>query len=327
MNKMVNFGRLIPIISIVFVKLVESREGKVTRRMSQMEHWENVLKPLEEIYGEAFAEDWAIMKTLSETAISPRALGAGLRASTSPLLAAINPYGCWCNFQDMPSPFKGEPVDAIDRACKVLQEGMRCIQIDLGKPCADISEEYNIAPTQHKDFRDQVKLIAGVTSECNNQNPGDSCGTNLCIVEGYFVNELMRLIMTGTRLDLKNSHRMGFDPLAHCEKRIDTFLYSDYYTGYDGGFYPDYSEDTPKDSLGDSSIEGLSGDLSLFDAIAAPSGPKDIPDTCCGVYPVRAPFNPGFPMTKGCCDKSGTIYSTTTHVCCDDGRTRQFGDC
>ena len=81
------------------------------------------MEPLDDAFGDSFSSNSTELEDL--LLFAPRALGVGLQASTSPILAAINPYGCWCNFENMPSQYGGQPIDEIDAACKVLQEGYR----------------------------------------------------------------------------------------------------------------------------------------------------------------------------------------------------------
>merc|ERR1711862_328595 len=49
--------------------------------------------------------------------------------------------------------------------------------------------------------------------------PSDECGKNLCLVEAYFINQVFNLLQSGKRIDLKMSHKMGFDPDQQCELR------------------------------------------------------------------------------------------------------------
>ena len=51
-------------------------------------------------------------------------------------------YGCWCHFNsDHFGHGKGEPVDAIDKMCKVLAQGYECVGMDTGG-CDPYTVEY-----------------------------------------------------------------------------------------------------------------------------------------------------------------------------------------
>lgn len=182
-------------------------------------HWEKNFEGIDFLYGnlEDLTEQPEMLKTIMDLANSER-LSSSLSKSKSPLLQALNPYGCWCNFDLIPGPYVGEPVNEFDAACKKLHEGYRCIGIDNGQQCADSAESYMLKPKyMRSNSKDQ--LIDSLYSYCDKMYPTDECGKNLCLVEAYFINQVFNLLQSGKRIDLKMSHKMGFDPNQQCELR------------------------------------------------------------------------------------------------------------
>lgn len=263
---------------------------------------------------------------------------SNLGSMQSPILQALNPYGCHCDFNMIPSPYTGDPVNKFDAACKTLQDGYRCLGIDNGSECADNVENHATVPRYMRKF-DQTQLINILDRYClvKNNNQKDSCGYNLCMVEAYFINNIFNLLQTGNRIDMTKSHKMGFDPEVNCQVRNTALEVNneDYY------FY-DYGNDGEHTSNGDVStkltkeeqfeqdLASLSGQIvtqSLQPAqVKAPKPPKTVPDQCCGSFPLRSPYNPGSAGQKDCCN-SKTIFNTITHMCCTDGTTQKLGEC
>lgn len=271
------------------------------------QYWATLLAPLDKAFGSTFAANTEDLDLL--LSVAPRALGVGLQADTSPILAAINPYGCWCNFENMPSPFGGQPVNEIDEACRVLQEGYRCIQLDHENTCDSTSAGYE-APPRYMGIRDKVTLVNKIHSHCARVNVDDPCNYKLCTVEAYFINTLFMYMMSGKRIDLTASHKMGFNAEEMCVKKTSVI--------------------TNPFGSGD-------GDSDILDAIignggspGSPKSPKDQPsqpkDHCCGVYPIRAPYNASEEKSKSCCNGEH-IFNTFTHQCCDDGSLVVLGGC
>lgn len=272
-----------------------------------------------------------------------------MRASTSfsktrsPLLQLLNPYGCHCNFEMMPSPYTGEPVNAFDAACKVLQDGYRCIGMDDGQECSDNSEEYGTVPRYMRQH-DKSRLIDTLDIYCRHENPDNSCGYDLCLVEAYFINTVFNLLQSGKRIDIKKNHRMGFDPMTECTIRPEPTV-QDYYGNTEYEYYYVYGEDEEhaassqsnqlnKEDQFQENLNSISPDKNKNDkkkVARAPSStqPKFVPDICCGRFPERQPFNPGTAGQKDCCERDhvSTVFNTITHMCCADGSAMKLGEC
>jgi hypothetical protein len=69
-----------------------------------------------------------------------------------------------------------------------------------------------------------------------------------------------------------------------------------------------------------------------YDAECQPNQQQKIPDSCCGAYPDRMPFDSL--GNRDCCDiedntgkvVGGSLFSSTTHDCCMDGSVIKVGD-
>jgi hypothetical protein len=290
------------------------------------EYWSKLMEPLDATFGETFSSNSSELEDL--LLFAPRALGVGLQASTSPILAAINPYGCWCNFENMPSQYGGQPIDDIDAACKVLQEGYRCLQLDHDQNCQVTAETYQ-APPRYMGIRNEDQLLSKLKSHCSRVHSGteNSCGYRLCAIEAFFINTLFMHMMSGKRVNMKYSHRLGFNPEENCVRKSsgtydvnqfgrNDFDSSDYGSGEFEVLELDGEHRTPK------SGGKKNNSFRNFKPEGRPLKPKAV-DTCCGEYPKRSPFNTG---EKKCCHEKH-IFNPMMHDCCDDGSLGFVGSC
>lgn len=302
------------------------------------QHWESNFSGLDFLFEiEDITNDPESLKKILELAKSEKA-SSTLGKSKSPLLQALNPYGCWCNFDLIPGMYVGEPQNEFDSACKTLQEGYRCIGIDEGQECSDNAEKYMTTP-KYMRMHSKDQLIDGLHNYCDRMNKDNTCGYNLCMVEAYFINTIFNLLQTGHRIDLTKSHKMGFDPDQHCELRQSlqtpsNWQYDDYQSGdYYYYEYPDTNNDSTtvisKEKEFEDNLASLSGIDQDLEKQKKPIKVKIVPDQCCGNYPERAPYNPGSSGTKDCCqvDKVSSIFNTITHMCCPDGSSMKLGEC
>lgn len=321
-------------------------------------HWEKNFEGIDFLYNlEDLTDQPEMLKTIMDLANSQKS-SSSLSKSKSPLLQALNPYGCWCNFDLIPGPYVGEPVNEFDSACKKLHEGYRCIGIDNGQQCADSAESYMLKPKyMRSNSKDQ--LIDSLYSYCEKMYPTDECGQNLCLVEAYFINQVFNLLQSGKRIDLKMSHKMGFDPNVQCELRaaLQTPSNWDYEHSAGGSKDNEYEyeyvyedEQDSGSSLGtpsDSKEEEFKNQLDSLSVTKTPTNKtpsnsqeqintfsvssenKIVPDQCCGRFPERAPFNPGSGGTKDCCENGNdsSIFNAITHMCCPDGNAMKLGEC
>jgi len=128
-----------------------------------------------------------ICKTNS-TVIAPR--GAHQIAQNSLLsetISSISQYGCWCDFENGMKDGAGQPVNAVDEACRDLQLGYQCVKIDSRETddhCDPDNTEYTLTFGVDVEFLDFM---------CNLLNDYDPCKARLCALESYFIGTLMNL--------------------------------------------------------------------------------------------------------------------------------------
>lgn len=160
------------------------------------------------------AADWAHMKNDVELLLNDT-FGASRTIPKSDM-DLLNEYGCWCYFESDHGKGKGQPVNRVDAQCKILHDGYECAIIDAMEAgddeCVPWEVRYNSA-TGYGFGNAEVNLLI---EECNSRNAKDSCEARACIVEGYFVVEMLDLFVSGQRVDPDMSHGAGFDTSAEC---------------------------------------------------------------------------------------------------------------
>ena len=128
--------------------------------------------------------------------------------NTGNAINQLNEYGCWCYFYDDVGRGKGAPVDEVDSMCKILANCYECA-------IRDSENEGEICVPWEVSFNPGINGIGlNLFDGCKNNNPGDGCAQRACACEGFFVENLFALMLTGnafTNMD-EFSHKSGFDP-------------------------------------------------------------------------------------------------------------------
>lgn len=130
----------------------------------------------------------------------------------------LDQYGCWCYFTTDHGRGKGEPADKVDQQCKILHDGYECAikdGDDLSQACVPWEVSYNSAT----GFGMGANDIDNLRTECEDRNAVDSCEARACMVEGYFVVQVMDLFVSGHFADPLKQHSLGFDPMTECHQK------------------------------------------------------------------------------------------------------------
>lgn len=165
---------------------------------------------------------------------------------------------------------------------------------DAGTPCIPWEIEYNSA------FGSGAMPfglgMANLITECEDQNPDNSCGEMTCKVEGWFVQSYFTYSVFGGGIDTSKMHEAGFDPVATCGAK-------------DNSAPPPQNVDPFEDD--DSSGSGVGN---IVDT--PPATPVDIvTKECCGAYPIRYPYKHS--SSNQCCQQN--TYNPNLLTCCLDG--------
>merc|ERR1739848_679087 len=122
-------------------------------------------------------------------------------------------YGCWCYFYEKHGRVRGAPVDELDGFCKILHEGYECSMIDSVEAGDDDCVPWEVS---------YIAAVGGTEDQiregCINNNPNNTCAQNACSVEGYFVENLVALALSGNAADYDSfGHTQGgFDAIEQC---------------------------------------------------------------------------------------------------------------
>jgi len=144
--------------------------------------------------------------------------GGALRQFSGQALAAVQKmndegYGCWCYFYEKHGRGRGAPVDELDGFCKILHEGYECAMIDSVEAGDDDCVPWEVP---------YIAAVGGTEDQiregCINNNPNNTCAQNACSVEGYFVENLVALALSGNAADYDSfGHTQGgFDAIEQC---------------------------------------------------------------------------------------------------------------
>jgi len=191
------------------------------------------------------------------------------------MLRNINPYGCWCNFDNMPNFLGGDPVDEIDRACKILQESYRCVQIDdeneLQK-CDIYTTKYIPSTSFYSTFgASPEQIIDNISADCSRKNGASGCAYNLCTIEGFFLTEMLSLLTSSGKWNHKHKHTSPFwseNKEQNCASDVRNIVDEDYpeQTGrfdFDGesnfGLFDDFDKDPYEEEI-NKSIAAIEAD-------------------------------------------------------------------
>lgn len=222
-----------------------------------------------------------------------------------PSLDNINGYGCWCYFDEEDhGKGKGQPVNELDRLCRVLHDGYDCIEMDDPLCQAHtIEHEVEYPPPIPNAWADEADY-PDLEAKCSTANSGDECTTRACMIESYFMAELLKMYIAtdfsnaqlygaGGPLDAAYRHNNGFDPAESC-MTVNVNL--------NGPF---------------SGATGTGGDGGAGTNVGPPAVASGGSNTrqCCGVYPTRFPYHTEY-GTRGCCGQKS--YDASLLSCCSD---------
>ena len=103
-------------------------------------------------------------------------------------------YGCWCDLDDAQRrQSKGQPVNALDQACRDLQHAYDCISIDMGNcnaRTANVTDDYVLPLTA-------ISPIMNPKQQCQQYNKGNTCGMRICQVEAEFLRVTYQPVYAG----------------------------------------------------------------------------------------------------------------------------------
>jgi len=121
------------------------------------------------------------------------------------LFSKARNYGCWCDLEDAQRrKSRGQPVNALDQACMDLHHGYNCIQIDMpacNPRVLNATDDYVLPLTS-------VSPVLDPKDECQNYNPGNTCGFRTCQVEAQFLRVTYQPVFQGSQdwLDMWNDN-------------------------------------------------------------------------------------------------------------------------
>lgn len=250
-------------------------------------------------------------KNSSIDRLGPQNLRSFNSAWARTLLANIWGYGCWCYFMEDVGKGHGATKDDIDIQCKVLSEGYYCIKGD-DKSCEPWNQSYQssngmglILSMNDPTF----DLGYQIRTDCEIQNQNDDCAIKACTVEGYFAMKLLQSLLNSGAPNPQLLHQNGFDPKLECGNPFN--IVSEVH-GFGGSnnFEPPTDKNQGgqhKDTTSNSSNNNNNNTSKVAFA-----------QTCCGVYPVRFPFDISN-GSKACCGQ--VTYAVTSMDCCIDDVT------
>lgn len=131
----------------------------------------------------------------------------------SDIADAIDGYGCWCYFDNSFSSGRGEVMNELDEICKILHDGYKCAIVDCKNENKGDCEPWNV------DY-----ISAGMASfnslikTCEYNNEGNMCAVRACIVEGWFANAILDVLMgKNYKHDAGLLHGNGFEKEEYCQ--------------------------------------------------------------------------------------------------------------
>jgi len=159
--------------------------------------------------------------------------GKAFAGSVANAFEPINGYGCWCYLDDTwrdqnqvlinrPSILAhGKVVNDLDASCRDLINSYKCIEMDAE------ANGITDCDAQAVEYNPYNFLFGGdLSQDCINQNPGNECAQNACIVEGAwtlryigYIGNLAPSITTHPDYDAQYVHTSkggSFDPEVGC---------------------------------------------------------------------------------------------------------------
>ena len=111
------------------------------------------------------------------------------------VLSAADKYGCWCDIgNQLKRSSNGDPVNALDSACRDLHHNYNCITIEdagCNPRTLDASAgEYNLPISA-------LSPLLTVEAACESGNVVDSCAYNTCVAEAYFLRQTVAPVYAG----------------------------------------------------------------------------------------------------------------------------------
>lgn len=109
-------------------------------------------------------------------------------------LDEIDGYGCWCYFNEDVGKGRSHPIDEVDALCRLLSQGYECAMHDseeeTGQVCTPWTQAYDsgmsIAAAETFD----------IVGDCETRNPDDVCAARSCMVESYFLLNMVQLVFS-----------------------------------------------------------------------------------------------------------------------------------
>jgi len=228
----------------------------------------------------------------------------------------IDEYGCWCYFGDDHGKGRGPAANEIDRICKKLHHGYSCILFDAEQEdpnpvdyCIPWREPYESGSGLGLLAEDPLNdnNVNAIRKSCARANQNNDCARRTCIVENFFIIELVQAFLAGVQYDpnLKHWPVGDWDRIDDCQHNDTASLhYDDYrvtphppeFYGYDPDYY-DYDR-----AVGES-FRNVEGNDAGYD------------DMCCGTYPHRFPYlKLSHAGRKRCCGEK--TYNPDLKQCC-----------
>jgi len=128
------------------------------------------------------------------------------------LFSYANRYGCWCDIENqLKRASNGEPVNALDTACRDLHHNYNCIRIEdnnCNPRTLDASAgEYNLPISA-------LSPLVTVEDACGGDNVVDSCAYNTCVAEAYFLRQTVSPVYAGNNnwIDMWNDSSLQHFP-------------------------------------------------------------------------------------------------------------------
>lgn len=204
------------------------------------------------------------------------------------LLSPIYGYGCWCYFQDDHGKGRGPAVNGVDSICKTLQKGYSCILLEdvtTNNNCIPWEVNYNATTGLGQDPNEE-SFANLLNSKCYQDNDND-CAAKTCIVETYFIINLLEPMLNGD-YSTDYNHENGFDTSTGCKRGLEntTIL--------------------PGTTIGN----GVT-------TMAATTEEPIIETACCGRYPFKKQYV-SVNGSRECC-QGINLYNPVLWMCCDDG--------
>lgn len=136
-------------------------------------------------------------------------------------LDEIDGYGCWCYFNEDVGRGRSHPIDEVDALCRLLAQGYECAMLDTENDTGAVCEPWT--HTYDSGMSIAAAETFDIVGDCETRNPGDLCAQRSCMVESYFLLNMVQLVFstlsTGDSVvdnDLKHREPFEFSVDANC---------------------------------------------------------------------------------------------------------------